>query len=64
MSMEAYETLYCSSAAFGIRKALQSQEGKEQLYRKVLDLQVRFTITTTSSRLAELIVMCRMNVTQ
>ncbi len=41
MSMEAYETLYCSSAAFGIRKALQSQEGKEQLYQKVLDLQVR-----------------------
>lgn len=40
MSMEAYETLYCSSAAFGIRKALQSQEGKEQLYQKVLDLQV------------------------
>lgn len=41
MSMEAYETLYCSSAAFGIRKALQSQEGKEQLYEKVLDLQVK-----------------------
>ncbi|XP_037051534.1 putative inner dynein arm light chain, axonemal [Bradysia coprophila] len=40
MSMEAYETLYCSSAAFGIRKALQSQEGKEQLYQKVLDLQI------------------------
>lgn len=43
MSMEAYETLYCSSAAFGIRKALQSQEGKEQLYEKVLDLQVNIT---------------------
>lgn len=40
MSIEAYETLYCSSAAFGIRKALQSQEGKEQLYAKVKDLEV------------------------
>ncbi len=41
MSIEAYETLYCSSAAFGIRKALQSQEGKEQLYGKVKELEVR-----------------------
>lgn len=40
MTIDAYETLYCSSAAFGIRKALQSQEGKEQLYAKVKDLEV------------------------
>lgn len=40
MSIDAYETLYCSSAAFGIRKALQSQEGKEELYAKVKDLEV------------------------
>ncbi|KAG4078742.1 hypothetical protein HA402_015332 [Bradysia odoriphaga] len=39
MTIEAYETLYCSSAAFGIRKALQSQEGKEQLYAKVKELE-------------------------
>lgn len=40
MSVDSYETLYCSSAAFGIRKALQAQEGKEQLYAKVKDLEV------------------------
>lgn len=40
MSMEAYETLYCSSVAFGLRKALQAQEGKETLLEKVSNLEV------------------------
>lgn len=40
MSMEAYETLYCSSVAFGLRKALQAQEGKEALHEKVATLEV------------------------
>lgn len=35
MSMEAYETLYCSSVSFGMRKALQSQEGKEELQERI-----------------------------
>lgn len=35
MSMEAYETLYCSSVSFGIRKALQAQEGKEKLQERI-----------------------------
>lgn len=39
MSMEAYETLYCSSIAFGMRKALQSQEGKEKLVEYVAQLE-------------------------
>uniref|UniRef100_A0A1L8E507 Putative axonemal dynein light chain n=2 Tax=Nyssomyia neivai TaxID=330878 RepID=A0A1L8E507_9DIPT len=39
MSMEAYETLYCSSVAFGMRKALQAQEGKESLQLLVTVLQ-------------------------
>lgn len=39
MSMEAYETLYCSSVAFGMRKALQAQQGKEQLQEKVTALE-------------------------
>lgn len=39
MSMEAYETLYCSSIAFGMRKALQSQEGKEKLVEYVATLE-------------------------
>lgn len=33
--MEAYETLYCSSVSFGMRKALQSQEGKEELQERI-----------------------------
>ena len=40
MSMEAYETLYCSSVAFGLRKALQAQEGKENLHERVKNLEV------------------------
>lgn len=39
MSMDAYETLYCSSIAFGLRKALQSQEGKEKLVEYVAQLE-------------------------
>lgn len=39
MSMDSYETLYCSSVAFGLRKALQAQEGKEKLHEKVLNLE-------------------------
>lgn len=38
MTIDAYETLYCSSIAFGIRKALQSQEGKEKLLERVGEL--------------------------
>lgn len=39
MSMDAYEALYCSSIAFGLRKALQSQEGKEKLVEYVAQLE-------------------------
>lgn len=39
MSMNAYEALYCSSIAFGLRKALQSQEGKEKLVEYVSQLE-------------------------
>lgn len=49
MSMEAYETLYCSSVAFGMRKALQAQEETEKLREKVKALE------TEKSALEELI---------
>lgn len=58
MRDEAYETLYCSSVAFGwvsqcttlnklwkfqlifsMRKALQAQEGKEQLHERITQLE-------------------------
>lgn len=39
MRHEAYETLYCSSVAFGMRKALQAQEGKEQLQERIRMLE-------------------------
>lgn len=39
MSMEAYETLYCSSVAFGMRKALQAHEEKEMLRERVKTLE-------------------------
>lgn len=40
MSMQAYDTLYCSSVAFGLRKALQSEDGKEKLFGRVTLLEV------------------------
>lgn len=40
MSMSAYETLYCSSVSFGLRKALQAQEGKTKLQDMVSELEV------------------------
>ncbi|XP_050316927.1 putative inner dynein arm light chain, axonemal [Bactrocera neohumeralis] len=40
MSMEAYETLYCSSVAFGMRKALQAHEEKEMLRDRVKTLEM------------------------
>lgn len=50
MSMNAYETLYCSSIAFGLRKALQSQEGKEKLVEYVAQLkQDKITLENTIS---------------
>lgn len=50
MSMNAYETLYCSSIAFGLRKALQSQEGKEKLVEYVAQLEHdKETLETTIS---------------
>lgn len=38
--MYGYETLYCSSVAFGMRKALQAQEGKEKLQETVSLLEL------------------------
>lgn len=39
MTIEAYQALYCSSIAFGMRKALQSEQGKSDLQRDVEDLR-------------------------
>lgn len=39
MSMYAYETLYCSSVSFGMRKALQAQEGKTKLQGDAVELE-------------------------
>ncbi|XP_022907171.1 putative inner dynein arm light chain, axonemal [Onthophagus taurus] len=35
MTIEAYQALYCSSIAFGMRKALQSEQGKSDLEHDV-----------------------------
>lgn len=39
MTIEAYQALYCSSIAFGMRKALQSEQGKSDLQKDVEDLR-------------------------
>uniref|UniRef100_UPI003590200C 33 kDa inner dynein arm light chain, axonemal-like n=1 Tax=Myxine glutinosa TaxID=7769 RepID=UPI003590200C len=39
MTIAAYETLYESSIAFGIRKALQAEHGKGEMEAKILDLE-------------------------
>ena len=38
MTIAAYQTLYESSVAFGMRKALQSEQGKSDMERKVNEL--------------------------
>lgn len=35
MTIEAYQALYCSSVAFGMRKALQAEQGKSDLITDV-----------------------------
>lgn len=43
MTIAAYQTLYESSIAFGMRKALQSEQGKADMER-----MVRYTYIKTS----------------
>lgn len=35
MTIEAYQALYCSSVAFGMRKALHAEQGKSDLQQEV-----------------------------
>ncbi|XP_026172893.1 axonemal dynein light intermediate polypeptide 1 [Mastacembelus armatus] len=39
MTMAAYQTLYESSVAFGIRKALQAEQGKTDMEKRISDLE-------------------------
>ncbi|CAH8431640.1 unnamed protein product [Heterobilharzia americana] len=39
MTIAAYQTLYESSVAFGMRKALQSEQGKADMERTIADLE-------------------------
>ena len=39
MTLRAYQTLYESSVAFGMRKALMAEQGKSELERKVCSNQ-------------------------
>ncbi|XP_028936055.1 axonemal dynein light intermediate polypeptide 1 [Ornithorhynchus anatinus] len=39
MTIAAYQTLYESSVAFGMRKALQSEQGKSDMEKKISDLE-------------------------
>ncbi|XP_043216409.1 33 kDa inner dynein arm light chain, axonemal-like [Amphibalanus amphitrite] len=40
MTLSAYQTLYESSCAFGMRKALQAEQGKEELEASIAQLEV------------------------
>lgn len=40
MTIAAYQTLYESSVAFGMRKALQAEQGRAELDKKVSSCQV------------------------
>ena len=42
MTIAAYQTLYESSVAFGMRKALQAEQGKADMERKVSQFQIYF----------------------
>ncbi|NXP03017.1 IDLC protein, partial [Thinocorus orbignyianus] len=39
MTLAAYQTLYESSVAFGVRKALQAQQGKADMERRIAELE-------------------------
>lgn len=39
MTLAAYQTLYESSVAFGMRKALQAEHGKHEMLEKIAELQ-------------------------
>ncbi|XP_029801705.1 axonemal dynein light intermediate polypeptide 1 [Suricata suricatta] len=39
MTIAAYQTLYESSVAFGMRKALQAEQGKSDMERKITELE-------------------------
>uniref|UniRef100_UPI00398E5DE6 axonemal dynein light intermediate polypeptide 1 n=1 Tax=Pristiophorus japonicus TaxID=55135 RepID=UPI00398E5DE6 len=39
MTISAYQTLYESSVAFGMRKALQAEEGKTDMEKRIIDLE-------------------------
>mmetsp|Transcript_1234 Transcript_1234/g.3272 ORF Transcript_1234/g.3272 Transcript_1234/m.3272 type:complete len:107 (+) Transcript_1234:367-687(+) len=39
MTMAAYQTLYESSVAFGMRKALQSEQGKSDMEARIVQLE-------------------------
>ncbi|KAI0231075.1 hypothetical protein LSAT2_018549 [Lamellibrachia satsuma] len=39
MTIAAYQTLYESSVAFGMRKALQAEQGKADTERKIQELE-------------------------
>lgn len=39
MTMDAFQSLYCSSIAFGMRKALQAEQGKADLEAEIVALK-------------------------
>jgi hypothetical protein len=45
MTLRAFETLYESSVAFGMRKALMAEQGKSELERKVCANTIDFTVS-------------------
>ncbi len=46
MSIAAYQTLYESSVAFGMRKALQAEQGKSDMENKVFQMLLRNSAKT------------------
>lgn len=44
MSIAAYQTLYESSVAFGMRKALQAEQGKTDMENKVFKRWMTFLL--------------------
>ena len=48
MTIQAYQTLYESSVAFGVRKALQTEQGKSDMEARIL--QARSSITLVPIR--------------
>lgn len=61
MTIAAYQTLYESSVAFGMRKALQAEQGKSDMERKVSGVYMSLWPSVTPLSRGQVVVILALN---